>query len=115
MSPAAAKVATQEAAGAGPRGKKTARKLSPYVRVVNSVWNGSGFIKRKVADHYVAQKRGAFVDTDRNQLLLDMTHQANIAAAELASIGYKNVNARFKWFPSISDGATVMMTESTGR
>ena len=113
--PPAARPATQEAAGAGPRGKQRAPKLSQYVRVVNSVWNGSGFVKRKVADRYVAQQRGAFVDDDRHQLLLDMTHPTNIAAAKQASDGYKSVNARFKWYPGISGGATVMVTESSTR
>ena len=115
IGPPASRPATQEAAGAGPRGKKTARKLCPYVRVVNAVWNGSGFIKRKVADHYVTQKRGAFLNDACNQMLLDMQHPANIAAAEHASVGYKNVEARFRWRPGISDGATVLVTERSAR
>jgi hypothetical protein len=81
------------------------------VQVVNAVWNGSGFIKRKVANHYVADKRAAFLDTDCKQLVLDMQHPANVAAAKRAAFGYNHINAGFKWFPSSSDGATVMMTE----
>src|ERR1700674_2674518 len=102
---------TQEAAGAGPRGKQTARKPSPYVRVVNAIWNGSGYIKRKKADHYVKQNRGAFLDDKCDQLLLDMTHPENIAAARKASVGYEEVNSAFKWSPGISDGSTVVMAE----
>jgi hypothetical protein len=105
--------APEEAAGAGPRGKKPADKLSPYVRVVNAVWNGSGYIKRKKADHYVTHERGAFVDDACNQMVLNMRHPANIAAAELASVEYKRLDAGFKWHVGISGGATVMMSERT--
>jgi hypothetical protein len=113
--PPAAGPGTQEAAGAGPRGKEAARKLSPYVRVVNPVWNGSGFIKRKKADFYVKQKRGTFLNPECNQLLLDMTHPENIAASESASIGYAGVDACFQWRSGISDGATVFMAEKHQR
>jgi hypothetical protein len=94
IGPPAVRPAVQEAAGAGPRGRQAGQKLSPYVRVVNAVWNGSGFVKRKKANHYVKHKRGVFVDDDCNQLLLDMTHPVNTA---------------FEWGLGTSDGATVWM------
>lgn len=103
--------AIQRAAGASPRGKKTGPKLSSYVRIVNPVWNGSGFIKRKKAIHYVKHHRGAFLDSECNQLLLDMNHAENIAAARTAANGYNRVNAEFTWGPGVSGGATVLMAE----
>jgi hypothetical protein len=85
------------------------------VRVVNAVWNGSGFIKRKVADHYVAEKRGVFVDDQLSQLRLDMTHPANIAAAKRAGDAYLNADLEFEWRRRASGGATVMVTENRTR
>lgn len=105
----------QEADGAGPRGTVDGPKLSPYVRVLNAVWNGSGFIKRKAADHYVAEKRGVFVNDQLSQLRLDMTHPANLAAANRAGIGYLNADLEFEWRRGRSGGATVMVTESRTR
>lgn len=104
----------QEACGASPRGKKATQKLSPYVRVVNSVWNGTGLVKRKVAERYIADGRGNYVDDGKEQMLLAMTHPANLAAARQAAVGY-NVNAGFEWRARASGGATVMMTESRTR
>jgi len=81
--------APQEAAGAGPRGRSTESKLSSHVRVVNSPWNGSGFIKRKKADRYVKDGRAVFVGTD--QLRLIESHQKNLAAATRAGAGYEAI------------------------
>jgi hypothetical protein len=80
--------ATQEAAGAGPRGsiKNEGVRLSSHVRVVNAVWNGSGFIKRKKADRFVKEGRAVFVGTD--QLRLIESDPRNLAAAAKAAAGY---------------------------
>jgi hypothetical protein len=98
-SPPAAQPATQEAAGAGPRGKGTARKLSAHVRVVNAVWNGSGYIKRKKADFYVKEGRAVFVGSVRHpdrdemidQLRLIESHPDNVRAATTAATGYESI------------------------
>ena len=81
---------TQEADGAGPRGRKTERKLSSHIRVVNSPWNGSGFIKRKKADRFVKEGRAVFVGTD--QIRLMESHPKNLAAATKAAAGYEGVD-----------------------
>jgi len=112
-SPATMPVAPQEAAGAGPRGKETGSRLSPYVRVLNAVWNGSGYIKRKVANRYIGEKRGHFLDNACTQMLLDMKHPANMAAAVRASVGYHRVYGEFEWHMGTSDGATVLVTEKS--
>jgi hypothetical protein len=78
--------AIQEAHEAGPRGK--ANRTNPYVKVINAVWNGNGFIKRKLADRYVTEGRGAFVDDDHNQIRLNLSHPKNRAAAARAAEGY---------------------------
>jgi hypothetical protein len=98
--PPASRPETQEAAGAGPRGKETAGKLSSHVRVVNSPWNGSGFIKRKKADLYVMKGRAVFVGRVRHpdrdelieQLRLIESHPENIRAAARAAAGYEAIN-----------------------
>jgi hypothetical protein len=98
-SPPAERSATQEAAGAGPRGKKTARTLSSHVRVVNPVWNGSGFIRRKKADFYVKGGRAVFVGSVRHpdrdemidQLRLIESHPDNVRAATTAAAGYEAI------------------------
>jgi hypothetical protein len=98
-SPPARGPATQEAAGAGPRGKATARKPSLHVPVVNAPWNGSGYIKRKKAEFYVKAGRAIFVGNaahpDRNemidQLRLIDSHPDNIKAAATAALGYEAI------------------------
>ena len=98
-SPPAARPAIQEAAGAGPRGKTTARRLSSYVRVVNAPWNGSGFIKRKKAEFYVTAGRAVFVGSARDphrdeiidQLRLRESHPDNVRAAKTAALGYNGI------------------------
>jgi len=79
-----------EADGAGPRGSVKHATRTPYVRVVNPVWNGSGYIKRKKAEHYVRTGRGCFVALD--QLRLNESHPDNIAAASRAAAGYEGVD-----------------------
>lgn len=111
----ASRPAKQEADGAGPRSIDPVRKLGRYVRVVNPVWNGCGFIKLKKALFYVKLKRGSFVDAECSQLRLDMTHPANRAAAQSASVGYQLVKAGFEWRPGISGGATVLMAQKNSR
>ena len=83
----------------------------PYVRVVNSPWNGRGYIKRKKAAKYVTEGRGTLLDASENQMLLDTAHPKNNAAAARAATGYDSVRAGFRWFQATSDGATVMQIE----
>ena len=52
------------------------------VRVVNPVWNGKGFVKRKVADYYVSEGRAEWVGAD--QLRLVGSHSKNKEAAQRA-------------------------------
>lgn len=79
-----------EADGAGPRGSEKQATRTTYVRVVNPVWNGSGYVKRKKAEHYVRTGRGCFVALD--QLRLNESHPDNIAAASRAAAGYETVD-----------------------
>lgn len=48
------------------------------VRIVNSVWNGNGVIKRKIAECYVREGRAEWVAGD--QLRLVLSHPKNQAA-----------------------------------
>jgi hypothetical protein len=97
--PPAATPANQEAAGASPRGKDTARKLSSHVRVIDAPWNGSGYIKRKKAEFLVKEGRAVFVGSARHperdemidQLRLNNSHPDNIRAARTAAFGYEAV------------------------
>jgi len=57
--------------------------VSSKVKVVNSVWNGNGIIKRAVAESYVSEGRAEWVEKD--QLRLVPTHQKNRAAAARAN------------------------------
>jgi hypothetical protein len=98
-SPPAGRPRTQEAAGAGPRGKGTARNLSSHVRVVNAPWNGSGYIKRKKAEFYVKEGRAVYVGSARHpdrdemveQLRLLDSHPDNIQAAVTSAVGYEAI------------------------
>jgi hypothetical protein len=56
--------------------------VSTRVKVINSVWNGSGLLKRKVAEHYVREGRAEWVAD--GQLRLILSHPKNQAAAERA-------------------------------
>jgi hypothetical protein len=56
--------------------------VSSRVKVVNSIWNGSGVIKRKVAQSYVDEGRAEWVEQD--QLRLVLSHWKNQAAAARA-------------------------------
>lgn len=56
--------------------------MSSKVKVVNSVWNGPGVIKRKVAEYYVAEGRAEWVG--ERQIRLIESHPKNLAAAERA-------------------------------
>ncbi len=80
---------SQEADGASPRGNEKPKGLSAYVRVVNAAWNGSGYIKRKKAHHYVKEARAIFVAPD--QLRLIQGHPKNLAAGVSAAAGYKSI------------------------
>ena len=85
--PPALRPAIQEAREASSR--SNANTAHPYVKVVNPVWNGHGYIKRKLANRYAAEGRGTFVDDEQNQLRLDLSHPKNRAAAAKAADGYR--------------------------
>src|ERR1039458_3857447 len=93
------RAASQEVAGAGPRDTKAPPELSRHVRVVNPVWNGSGFIKRKVATFYLKEGSAVLVgrvqhpDRDEmiDQLRLLEAHPKNIRAAAEAAKGYQEI------------------------
>jgi hypothetical protein len=57
-------------------------EVSSKIKVVNSVWNGPGVIKRKVAEYYVAEGRAVFVS--ERQIRLVESHPKNQAAAARA-------------------------------
>ena len=69
------------------------------MRVVNAVWNGSGYIKRKKADFYVKEGRAVFVGSVRHpdrdemidQLRLIESHPDNVRAATTAATGYESI------------------------
>jgi hypothetical protein len=80
----------QGAVGAGPLGRAEDGRNSVHVKVVNPVWNGSGYIKRKMANYYVAEGRAEFVG--ENQLRLIESHPSNKAASWRAAAGYQRVD-----------------------
>jgi hypothetical protein len=92
--PPGARPEIQKARGGDTRGSQ---QTNPnYVRIVNSVENGSGVIKRKVAEHYVTTGRAEWVAGD--QLRLNLSHagvtvtagqRANQRAAAQAATGYE--------------------------
>ena len=77
------------AAGAGPLGTENDGRQSVRVKVVNPVWNGSGYIERKTANFYVAEGRAVFVGDD--QLRLIASHPKNKAASWRAATGYERI------------------------
>lgn len=108
--PPAARPATQEAAAAGvARQEKTKLKLSSRVKIVNSVSNGSGYIRRRDAELFLAQGRavhvGKFAGHDHLRLL--KAHPQNHAAAACAAGGYDSIDAGFMWGAAFSGGAKV--------
>jgi hypothetical protein len=92
MSPPAVRPESQEPSGLVPGGMQSAVK----VLVVNPPWNGSGRIKRKVADFYVSEGRAVWAGELRDkttgipQTLLRMieSHPKNKAAKLRAAAGY---------------------------
>ena len=78
------------AAGAGPLGTENDGRQSVRVKVVNPVWNGSGYIKRKTANFYLAEGRAEFVGED--QLRLIESHPKNKGASWRAATGYERVD-----------------------
>jgi hypothetical protein len=88
--PPAGRPETQGAAGAGPLGKDRHPRRSAHVKVLNAVWNGSGYIKRKTANFYVAEGRAVFAGED--QLRLIESHPKNRAASWKAATGYERVH-----------------------
>jgi hypothetical protein len=87
--PPVGRPATQGAAGAGPLGTQNDGRQSVRVKVVNPVWNGSGYIERKTANFYVAEGRAVFVGDD--QLRLIASHPKNKAASWRAATGYERI------------------------
>ena len=115
MEPPGARLNMQEAVeavGAGPLGNTVTQKPSTYVKVVNSVWNGSGCIKRKVAEYYVEERRAEWVGDD--QLRLIESHPKNRAAARRATRGYENV-ARVMTTAEMKHLPIIQRRKSTGR
>jgi hypothetical protein len=102
----------QGAVGAGPLGERAAKKLSTHVKIVNSVFNGSGYLKRKVAEYYVAEGRAEFVADD--QLRLIESHPKNRAAARRATWGYENVT-RVMTIAEMKHLPIIQRRKSTGR
>jgi len=84
VSPPAARPVTREAAAAGvARQTKTKLKLSSRVKIVNSVSNGSGYIRRRDAEFFLAQGRAVHVGqfAGQDHLRLVETHPQNQNAA----------------------------------
>ena len=114
--PPAVRPKTQEAGGAGPRGREKTTKVNPnYVRVVNPIWNGPGVFDRKKAAHYVKEGRAKWVGSDQIQLVA--VHSLNIAAKEgIAAAAERAITkntdddrTRMVWRPGTSGRATVML------
>lgn len=81
---------TQGAAGPSPLGKEVDGRRSAHVKVVNPVWNGSGYVKRKIANFYVAEGRAVFIGD--NQLRLITSHPKNKSASWRAAAGYERIH-----------------------
>ncbi len=64
-------------------------RRSYRVKVVNPIWNGSGTIRRKKAEHYVLHGRAEWVGSEQVRML--MSHPANRAAAAEAAAAYESV------------------------
>ena len=60
------------------------------VKVVNSIWNGAGLIRRKKAEHFVSTGRAEWVGA--NQLRMIMSHPKNVSAGARAAAGYNDVD-----------------------
>jgi hypothetical protein len=80
--------------------------VSAKAKVVNAVWNGSYEVRRKTANHFVAEGRAVWVGRDQLRLLL--THPKNQAAAARAAKGYQAA-----WFEK--DGRRPGTVTATGR
>jgi hypothetical protein len=68
---------------------KPGSKRSYRVKVVNSIWNGPGTIRRKKAEHYVSVGRAEWVAPD--QVRMVTSHPENRAAAARAKEGYVSI------------------------
>lgn len=75
--------------GQVPAGNEPGNKRSYRVKVVNSIWNGAGTIRRKKAEHYVSLQRAEWVGPD--QVRMVMSHPDNQAAAAKAAVGYEAI------------------------
>jgi hypothetical protein len=81
---AAAGVARSES----PAAPTVAAKLSSRVKIVNSVSNGSGFVRRRDAEFFIASGRAVHAGKDavgRDQIRLFDEHAQNRAAARRAA------------------------------
>ncbi len=75
--------------GPVPAANKPGNKGSYRVKVVNSIWNGAGTIRRKKAEYYVSLQRAEWVGPDQVRML--MAHPENRAAAAKAAFGYEAI------------------------
>jgi hypothetical protein len=83
--------------------------MASRVQIVNSVRNGSDWLRRKDADYYVRTGRAIWVaDT---QIRLTAHHPKNIEAGAAAAFGYDTVPYAFHWSGGDSGGAVVMKTQ----
>jgi hypothetical protein len=64
-------------------------RRSYQVKVVNAIWNGSGTIRRKKAEHYVLHGRAEWLGSEQVRML--MSHPANRAAAAEAAAAYESI------------------------
>ena len=97
---------------AGPASEQTDGKLSAYVKVVNPVWNGAGWLKRKVADFYVTEGRAVYVNP--GQLKLVESHKKNLAAKARAAVGYDSIEREMpEALQGTGDGTRPMRADQT--
>ena len=68
----------------GPAGKRSYR-----VKVVNSIWNGTGLIRRKKAEYLVSVGRAEWVGPE--QVRMVVAHPENRGAASNAAAGYEAI------------------------
>jgi hypothetical protein len=88
---------SQEARGAGPRGKPTQGQNPNYVKVVNPVWNGKGLISRAKADRYILEGRGSYTSDSRDYFCLNVSHPRNAEAKERARIAEAETERGCQW------------------
>ena len=84
--------ATQQSCSAEPYGSRITPDpgaLAAKVRIVNSVSNGSGYIRRREVDHWIASGRAVWIGP--NDIRLIESHKANLTAKTESAKGYDEV------------------------